>query len=110
MCCSKSVIDVQVEEWRELFDKVRLREFLRFIVDVFFSAESEVVEDEDLAWLSLGYSLSRMRADYIVDEFYFLVAVFCQCLCVGFEACEIIFSRSALVRAENYSGVFESAE
>jgi hypothetical protein len=36
----KGVIDVEIEEWRELSDEMGLQEFLGYVVDIFFGAES----------------------------------------------------------------------
>jgi hypothetical protein len=43
--CCEGVVNVEVEEGREASDKMRLDQFFAFVVDVFFSAESQVVED-----------------------------------------------------------------
>jgi hypothetical protein len=79
---------------------MRLDQFFAFVVDVFFGAESQIVEDEDLAWLNLGDFLDSMWAYDIFYELDLLGAVLRQQVCMGFERGEVVFSRSALVGAE----------
>ena len=45
MSCCEGIVDVKVEEGCEASDKMRLDKFFAFVVDVFFGAESQVVED-----------------------------------------------------------------
>jgi len=43
--CCEGVVNVKVEERCEASDKMRLDQFFAFVIDVFFGAESQVVED-----------------------------------------------------------------
>jgi hypothetical protein len=43
--CCKGIVNVQVEQWCEASDKMRLDQFFAFVVNVFFGAESQVVEN-----------------------------------------------------------------
>ena len=45
MGCCKGIINVNVEERCEASDKMRLHQFFAFVLDVFFRAESQVVEN-----------------------------------------------------------------
>jgi hypothetical protein len=73
--CREGIVNVQVEEGCKASDKMRLDQFFAFVVDVFFGAESEIVEDEDLAWLNLGDFLYGMGAYDIFYELDLLGAV-----------------------------------
>ena len=41
----KGIVDVKVEQWCEASDKMRLDQFFALVVNVLFSAESQVVEN-----------------------------------------------------------------
>ncbi len=45
MSCCEGIVEVKVEERCEASDEMRLDQFFTFIVNVFFGAESQVVED-----------------------------------------------------------------
>ncbi len=54
---------------------MRLDQFFAFVIDVFFGAESQVVEDQYLARLNLGDFLDGMGAYDIFYELDLLRAV-----------------------------------
>jgi hypothetical protein len=63
---------------------MRLDQLLALVVDVFLGAESQVVEDQDLARLNLGDFLDGMGAYDIFHELDLLGTVLRQEVCVGF--------------------------
>ena len=63
---------------------MRLDQLLALVIDVFLGAESQVVEDQDLASLNLGDFLDGMGAYDVFYELDLLGAVLRQEVCVGF--------------------------
>jgi len=47
---------------------MRFDQFFAFVVNVFFSAEPEIVEDQDLPWLDLADFLDGMGAYDVFHE------------------------------------------
>ena len=45
MSCCEGVVYVQVEEGCETSDEMCFDQFFAFVIDVFFGAESEIVQD-----------------------------------------------------------------
>ena len=75
MSCREGIVNVQVEEGCEASDKMRLDQLLALVVDVFFGAESQIVEDENLAGLNLGDFVYGMGTYDIFHELDLLRAV-----------------------------------
>jgi len=73
--CCESIVNVEVEERCEASDEVSLDEFFAFVIDIFFSTESQVVKNQNLARLDFGDFLDGVRSDYIFYEFDLLGAV-----------------------------------
>ncbi len=86
---------------------MRLHQLLWLIVDILFSAESKIVQDQHLPGLDPADLLASVGTYHIIDKLHFLIAILGKHSRMGFQRCEIVLARPTLVRPKHNLGIVE---